>query len=120
MRPSAFHRREFLKASTLTAAGMALSPFLSRSLWAADSGAPKNILFFTKSAGFQHSVVKRDEKDPTKLAYAEQIPTDVGAKHGFTVTCSKDGSLFQNPETIAKYDAFAFYTTGDLTKDSDK
>jgi hypothetical protein len=77
------------------------------------------VLFFTKSSGFQHSVITRSEKEPEKLAYAEQILTDLGAKHGFDVTCSKDGTIF-TPENLKQYDVIAFYTTGDLTKDSDK
>ena len=54
--------------------------------------------------------------DTDKLALAEQIVTDLGAKNGFEVTCTKDGRVFL-PETIAKFDAFLFETTGDLTKE---
>ena len=110
------NRRDVLKAAGLAAAGLALSPF------AAAQNAPtqrKQVLFFTKSQGFQHSAITRPKNDPTKLAFAEQLLTDLGAKHGFDVTCSKDGTIF-SPENIAKFDVFAFYTTMDLTKDSDK
>ncbi len=116
--PLRFNRRDLLKSIGVIGAGLALSPFLGRSLLAADMPT-KRILFFTKSSGFQHSVIKRPDADPAKLAYAEQILTDLGAKNGFEVTCSKDGSLF-TPEYLAKFDGLVFYTTGDLTKDSDK
>jgi len=97
-----------------------LSPWLRTALGADVSSAPrKKVLFFTKSAGFQHSPIKRSAEDPTKLAYAEQILTDLGAANGFDVTCSKDGRVFA-PDSIRQFDLFAFYTTGDLTKDSDK
>src|SRR6185437_5899699 len=81
------------------------------------SGPAKKILFFTKSSGFQHSVIQRPAGDPSKLAYAEQILTYLGAKNGFEVTCSKDGSLF-TPAYLDSFDALCFYTTGDLRKDS--
>jgi len=117
---NSLNRRSFLKAAGLTATGVALSPLLQRIAGAAPvEGARKKVLFFTKSSGFQHSVITRPENDPNKLAYAEQILTDLGARNGFDVTCSKDGTIF-TPENIAKFDVFAFYTTGDLTKDSDK
>jgi len=80
----------------------------------------KNVLFLTKSQGFQHSVITRDKNDPTKLAHAERLLTEFGAANGFTVTVTKDADVFNNPETYKKYDVFAFYTTGDLTKDSGK
>jgi type 1 glutamine amidotransferase len=113
------NRRDLLKGVGVGAAALAMSPFLNGSLLAAEegSGARKKILFFTKSAGFQHSAITRKSAD--QLSFAEQLLTDLGAKHGFEVTCSKDGSLF-TPEYLAKFDAIAFYTTGDLTKDSDK
>ena len=96
---------------------LAVSPFISGSLLAADGSAKKKILFFTKSSGFQHSTVTR--KAPNELAFAEVLLTEFAGKSGFEVTCSKDGSLF-TPEYLAGFDALAFYTTGDLTKDSDK
>ena len=113
-----FNRRDILKSIGLTTAGLAISPFLSRMSFAADAPV-KKILFFTKSSGFQHSVIARSATDPNKLAYAEQILTDLGAKNGFDVTCSKDGSLF-TPEYLAGFDGLVFYTTEDLRKDSPK
>ena len=114
------NRRHLLKTFGAGAAALAVSPFLNGSLLAADDatgGTKKKILFFTKSSGFQHSTITR--KSPGELAFAEQLLTDLGAKHGFEVTCSKDGSLF-TPQYLAGFDALAFYTTGDLTNDSDK
>jgi type 1 glutamine amidotransferase len=68
---------------------------------------------YTKSEGYQHDVVKRGPNN--KLSLAEQIITDLGDKHGFDVTCTKDGRVFL-PQTLKKYDAFFFETQGDLTK----
>src|SRR5215204_1439390 len=80
----------------------------------------KNVLFLTKSSGFQHSVITRDKNDPAKPTHAERLLTEFGAANGFTVTVTKDADIFNSPETYKKYDVLAFYTTGDLTKDSDK
>lgn len=75
------------------------------------SAAKKSLLMFTKSSGYEHSVVKRADG---KLALAEQIVTDLGKQHDFEVNATKDGRIFSSPE-LSRYDAFFFYTTGDLT-----
>ncbi|HSU68942.1 MAG TPA: ThuA domain-containing protein [Tepidisphaeraceae bacterium] len=100
-------RRGVLKA----AAGAAL---LGRSAWnfAAAVQQPKKILFFTKSAGFEHTVIRRPKEGG--LSYAEQVLIDLGKPHGYEVTATKDGSVF-TPERLASFDAAVFYTTGDLT-----
>jgi hypothetical protein len=46
---------------------------------------------------------------------AETILAELGRKNNLQFTFTKDGSLF-TPENMAKYDAFCFYTTGDLDK----
>ncbi len=101
------NRRQLLQAGAalwLGAAGM------GRAL-AAPKGATKKVLFFTKSSGFQHDVIKRKGD---QLAHAEQILTDAGKEHGFEVVASKDGRLFE-PDQIGQWDVFVFETTGDLT-----
>jgi len=70
---------------------------------------PRKVLFFTKSSGFEHDVVKRKG---TELGLAERTLIEVGKKHGFEVTATKDGTVFDGD--LASYDAFFFYTTGDL------
>jgi hypothetical protein len=81
--------------------------------WRADAQDKKRrILFFTKSSGFEHSVIKRQGD---QLGHAEKVLTELGEKHGFEVTCTKDGGVF-TAENLAKYDAYFFYTTGDLTQ----
>src|SRR5215475_4259707 len=97
------NRRDVLKAAALAGAGIALSPFAD--LLAQDSTGPrKKVLFFTKSSGFQHSAITRPKDDPSKLAFAEQLLTDLGAKHGFDVTCTKDGTIFGSPEKLKEFD----------------
>jgi uncharacterized protein len=80
-------------------------------LLAQPKGAGKKVLFFTKSSGFQHSVIARKGD---KLGLAERILTEIGKDHGFEVVASKDGRLFE-PDQIGQWDAFVFETTGDLT-----
>lgn len=106
------NRRAFLISSGAAAAALGLARFPVA--WADDATAPKRkLLFFTKSSGFEHSSIKR--KSPDKLSHAEQVVTDLGAAHNFEVTCTKDGRIF-TPSKLADFDAFMFYTTGDLTE----
>jgi uncharacterized protein len=98
----------------LLAAGAALlGPSSLRALAAQKGGPTKKVLFFTKSSGFAHSVITRKEEG--KLSLAERVLTEIGKEHGFEVVASKDGRMFE-PDQIGQWDAFAFETTGDLTK----
>jgi hypothetical protein len=98
-------RRHFLRTTTaLTLGGWTFS----RSALAA---APKRkILFFSKSSGFEHSVITYKNGQPS---YAEKILLELGGKNNWEFTFSKDGSLF-SPSYLAQFDALFFYTTGDL------
>jgi type 1 glutamine amidotransferase len=97
----------------LSHAGAALAGLTFPFGWSHAADATKRkLLMFTRSQGYEHDVIKRKEAD--KLSLAETIVTELGAKNGFEVTCTKDGRVFL-PEEIKKYDAFLFETTGDLT-----
>jgi type 1 glutamine amidotransferase len=98
-------RRQFLGASAIAAAGLALPKQLLGS-------KKKSILVFTKSSGFEHQVVKRIDGRPSIL---EVAVTALGQQHGFDVTASKDGQIFDSKD-FQKHAAVLFYTTGDLTK----
>src|SRR5262249_3298343 len=83
--------------------------------WTAAADAPRRrILMFTRSQGYEHDVIKR--KHGAALSLAEGIVTDLGKRHHFEVTCTKDGRVFL-PTELGQYDAFLFETTGDLTKE---
>ena len=71
----------------------------------------RKVLFFTKSSGYEHSVIRHQ---PGEMSHAGRILAELGPKHGIDFTFSKDGSLF-TPAYLAGFDAFFFYTTGDLT-----
>jgi hypothetical protein len=96
----------FIPSITLVAALLLASP-MSRA-----QTAPGKILFFSKSSGFEHDMIKRQDG---QLSKAEKILSELGAKNNIEFTFTKDGGVF-TPENIAKYDAFFFYTTGDLTE----
>ena len=88
-----------------------LSPFPRG--WAAEPGARKRrLLVFTKSAGFIHPVISWKKGKPS---HVERVLGKLGAKHGFEITATKDGTVF-TPDNLRQYDAFFFYTSGDLTK----
>jgi type 1 glutamine amidotransferase len=98
------NRREFLRATALTGAGLALSsPLLGAS--------NKSVLVFTKSSGFEHTVVKRVDGKPSLV---DDTINELGNKHGFSVVVTKDGRIFDSKE-FHSYAAVVFYTTGDLT-----
>ena len=102
------NRRQLLQA----AGASLLGPALGRSAIAAERLDGKKVLFFTKSAGFQHGPITRKGDN---LGLAERILTEIGKEKGFDVTASKDGRLFE-PDRVGEWDAFVFYTTGDLTQ----
>src|SRR5438477_11821282 len=105
------NRRDLLRSAGAAAVGLAASQFPLGWARAADS-RKRRILFFTKSSGFEHDAIKRKGDQP---GYGERTLLELGERHGFEVTATKDGGVF-TPENIATYDAFFFYTTGDLTQ----
>ena len=101
-------RREMLLSTGLTALGLSQLPWPR----AAAAAKPKRkLLMFTKSAGFEHSVAKRAGD---QLSHNERIVTELARDHGFDVLCTKDGTVFDSD--LDQFDAFLFYTTGDLTQ----
>lgn len=68
------------------------------------------LLFFSKSSGFEHSVISWKQGQPS---FAEKIFTKLGDEHGWTFEYSKDGSKF-SPAYLAGFDAVIFYTSGNL------
>jgi uncharacterized protein len=89
-------------------ASILVAPLLAQ---AAPPAPPKRkILFFSKSSGFEHSVISWKDGQPS---HAEKVLLELGTKHHWDFTFSKDGSLF-SPEYLAQFDALFFYTTGDL------
>lgn len=77
---------------------------------AAGGPRPKKVLFFTKCSNYEHSVVHEKDGEP---GFAARVLLELGPKHGIEVVRSKDGSLF-TPKYLAQFDAFIFYTSGDL------
>jgi uncharacterized protein len=101
-------RRNLLVAS---GAALALSPFPTG--WMrADDQKKRKLLMFTRSQSFEHSSCKRNG---AALAHNERVVTDLGKEHGFEVLATKDGGVFDGD--LGSYDAFLFYTTGDLTRE---
>ena len=79
---------------------------------AAAPGKKRKVLFFSKSSGFEHSVIQRHNGE---LSFAEKLLQQWGPEQNIEYTFSKDGSLFK-PEYLAQFDAFHFHTTGVLTE----
>jgi len=109
------NRRDMLL--TAGAALVGLSALPSRWVVADDttSGKKKKVLYFTRSAGFEHPPVIRNGEE---LSASEKLLTEWGEKAGLDVVCSKDGAVFDGD--IDQFDAFVFYTSGDLTGKCDR
>jgi type 1 glutamine amidotransferase len=102
------NRREMLAATGAALAGLSVFP---RGFAAAADKKKQKVLYFTRSAGFEHGAVKRSGD---QLSISERILTELGKEHGFDVECTKDGRVFDGD--LGQYDLLAFYATGDLTK----
>ena len=76
----------------------------------ANTTKTRKVLFFSKSSNFEHAVIKRKNGQPS---FVENILAGLGPQRGIEFTFSKDGSLF-TPEYLAGFDAYMFYTSGDL------
>ena len=99
------NRRRFLERLGLALAAVPLGTL-------AASAPRRRLLCFTKSSGFEHSVVKRGADGSPSLV--ERVLTEMGARHGFDVTCTKDGTVFDT-SAVRDHDAFFFFTSGYLT-----
>lgn len=104
-------RREMLIASSAALLGTQLPWRWSEAADEAKAGDKKKLLMFTRSQSFEHSSCKREGD---MLAFNERLVTDLGRDHQFEVVATKDGRIFDKP--LDEFDAFLFYTTGDLTQ----
>jgi len=104
----AMGRRDMLRAAG--AAVLTASAFPLHWVAAAEKKKQK-VLYFSRSAGFEHDAVKLKDGKPS---ISDRILTELGKRHGFEVVCTKDGRVFDGD--LEQYDAIAFYTSGDLTK----
>ncbi|HLW65360.1 MAG TPA: ThuA domain-containing protein [Gemmataceae bacterium] len=106
------NRREMIRTTGVAVAALGINSFPLG--WVrADDKPKRKLLFYTHSVAFEHPCIKVGKKG--EPSHADKIVTALGEKHGFEVTCSKDGRIFL-PETLKTYDAFLFETQGDLTK----
>lgn len=105
------NRRDLLLTAGAALVGLSAFPFRVAAAGDQKNGKKKQkVLFFTRSAGFEHPPVIREGSEPSK---AEKLLAEWGKKAGLDVVCSKDGSLFDGD--LNQFDAFVFYTSGDLT-----
>jgi uncharacterized protein len=98
------NRRQFIGAGAMLTAGLALPKELL-------GAKKKSLLVFTKSSGWEHDVVKEIDGRPSIV---DDAVAKLGQQHGFEVTSSKDGRIFDSKD-FHKYAAVLFFTTGDLT-----
>jgi hypothetical protein len=82
----------------------------SLALGAKHRGRAGRLFVFTKSAGYEHDVVRSTEAEPSVV---ERAMTALAERIGYTVTVSKDGAKLA--EELTAHDVVMFFTSGDLT-----
>ena len=87
-------RRDFL-FSTGAAVGVSL---LARSSTAAAENGQHKVLYFTRSAGFEHSVVRRNGN---ALSHSERVLTELGRQHNVEVV-KGEFDVFDLPHVRAR------------------
>lgn len=100
-----FNRRGFLRTIGVISSALAFPPRIF------SAGKP-SMLLFTKSSGYEHAVIRNMDG---RRSVVEQALRGLGARHGFEVTATKNGRVFDSSEFRA-HEALFFYTSGDLTK----
>src|SRR5215207_5531148 len=75
----------------------------------AQETAPRRVLYLSQSVGYKHEV----------LPLSEKILVEVGQKHGFAVTVSREASAI-SAESLKPYSAVVFYTTGELPMNNEQ
>lgn len=95
----------------LLSTGVALLGLVFLTPGGAVAANPHKVLYFTRSAGYEHSAVKREGD---ALSISERVLTELGKQRGIEVVCTKDGRVFDGD--LDQYDALIFYTSGDLTQ----
>ncbi len=81
-------------------------PLAARIGWAAGP-TPQKLLFFSRSALFEHSVIHREGDE---LSFAEKAFVDLARRIGCEVECTKDGQIFDGD--LDQYVAVVSYTCG--------
>jgi len=106
-------RRDAFKVASAAALGLAAFPWK----WAAAAetrkkaeARKKRVLYFTRSAGYEHSVVHRNGN---RLSHSEKVLTEMGHWAGYEVECTQDGTVFDGD--LDRYDVIASFASGDLT-----
>lgn len=108
------NRRDLLRLGVAGLAAVGASRFPYGWSARAEPAKQRKLLFFTRSQGFEHSCIRLGKNG--EPSHADKVMKQLGKKHGFDVTCTKDGRVFL-PDSLQQYDAIFFQTTGDLTKE---
>jgi hypothetical protein len=103
------NRRQWLQQSALAALVLGTGR-LPQTGAADDATKRRRLLMYTRSVGFQHSVITRNGKN---LSLAEWSVAYLGGKQNIEVVCEKDGRIFES-KAFPSFDGFLFETQGDL------
>lgn len=81
-------------------------PLAARCGWAAQK-SPRKLLFFSRSALFEHPVIRREGGH---LSFAEKLFSEMARQIDCAVDCTKDGRVFER--SLDDYAAVVSYTCG--------
>jgi type 1 glutamine amidotransferase len=81
-------------------------PLAARCEWAEEK-TPRKLLFFSRSALFEHPVIRREGG---QLSFAEKALVEMARQIDCTVDCTKDGRVFE--QNLEGYAAVVSYTCG--------
>lgn len=84
--------------------------FLTMTMTAAVEEEGMRVLYFTKSSGYEHSVIKREGEN---LSHSERVLKDYLERFGIEVVCEKSGAIVSKDE-LKGFDTVIFYTSGNL------
>ena len=102
------------RTTAMFAAACVLAVGLCGDVFAQSADRTRRVLFLSKSQGFEHSTIKRDGD---RLGHTQSVMTEVFARHGISMVCTKDGSTI-TAENLKNFDTVMFYTSGDPRQES--
>ncbi len=98
----------------LVISGILFAMTVSGSALAEEGAAePLDVLVFTKTSGFQHSVTKWDENG---VSLVDETFRSLAEQNNWRITASKDGGMISTSR-LQDFDVVVFYTSGDLTEE---
>jgi type 1 glutamine amidotransferase len=106
-------RREFLAVASAAITSLFFPAISVRGF----QGRRPKVLYFTRCAGFEHSVVRPGEDGKS---HSQKVIQGWADRYGVELVCTKDGRIFDDVDELQSFDVISFYTSGDLCSSESK